>query len=226
MILRCIALINYIHFIIPTMKATPVPHPLTLGIAISVIPPPTPCHTFINLNISPHHHYNKASSTLCHPCQLGKHIRFPFLLLNLILFARLELKRIHCDIWTSPVPNTSGYRYTLVILDDFTYFFGAFPFWKIWCSLYFCCLSCLCLYTTPTTHPIQSIMTVDENFVTPNLASFVVNMALFSISHVPTHLHTQQGWACHLHDQQRCSYTEFSSLSPILVLGWIPMHIW
>jgi hypothetical protein len=111
-------------------------------------------------------------------------------------------------------------------LDDFTYFFGAFPFGKIWCSLYFCCLSCLCLYTTPTTHPIQSIMTVDENFVTPNLASFVVNMALFSISHVPTHLHTQQGWACHLHDQQRCSYTEFSSLSPILVLGWIPMHIW
>jgi hypothetical protein len=36
-------------------------------------------------------------------------------------------------------------------------------------------------------------MTVDENFVTPNLAPFVVNMALFSISHAPTDLHKQQG---------------------------------
>lgn len=32
---------------------------------------------------------------------------------------------IHCD--TSPVPSTSGYRYYLVLLDDFTHFVWVYP---------------------------------------------------------------------------------------------------
>jgi hypothetical protein len=34
---------------------------------------------------------------------------------------------IHCDLWTSPVLSTSGFKYFLVILDDFTYFLWTVP---------------------------------------------------------------------------------------------------
>jgi hypothetical protein len=34
---------------------------------------------------------------------------------------------IHCDLWTSPVPNVSGFKYYLVILDDFSHFVWTFP---------------------------------------------------------------------------------------------------
>jgi hypothetical protein len=38
---------------------------------------------------------------------------------------RFEL--IHCDLWTSPVLSTSGFKYFLVILDDFTHFLWTIP---------------------------------------------------------------------------------------------------
>jgi hypothetical protein len=34
---------------------------------------------------------------------------------------------IHCDLWTSPVVHASGYKYYLVILDDYTHFAWTFP---------------------------------------------------------------------------------------------------
>jgi hypothetical protein len=34
---------------------------------------------------------------------------------------------IHCDLWTSPVLRTSGFKYFLVILDDFTHFLWTVP---------------------------------------------------------------------------------------------------
>jgi hypothetical protein len=34
---------------------------------------------------------------------------------------------IHCDLWTSPVLSTSGFKYFLVILDDFTHFLWTIP---------------------------------------------------------------------------------------------------
>jgi hypothetical protein len=33
---------------------------------------------------------------------------------------------IHCDLWTSFVPNVSGYKYYLVILDDCTHYSWTF----------------------------------------------------------------------------------------------------
>jgi hypothetical protein len=33
---------------------------------------------------------------------------------------------IHCDLWTSPVPSASGYKYYLVILDDCTHYSWTF----------------------------------------------------------------------------------------------------
>jgi hypothetical protein len=34
---------------------------------------------------------------------------------------------IHCDLWTSPVPNVSGFKYYLVIIDDCSQFIWTFP---------------------------------------------------------------------------------------------------
>jgi hypothetical protein len=34
---------------------------------------------------------------------------------------------IYCDVWTPPVVSTSGFKYYLVLLDDFTHFYWTFP---------------------------------------------------------------------------------------------------
>lgn len=34
---------------------------------------------------------------------------------------------IHCDLWTSPLESISGFKYFLVILDDFTHYLWTFP---------------------------------------------------------------------------------------------------
>jgi hypothetical protein len=61
---------------------------------------------------------------LCHACQLGRHIRLPFLSSNTRTDNNFDL--IHCDLWTSPVVIVSGYKYYLVILDDHSHFVWTF----------------------------------------------------------------------------------------------------
>jgi IS30 family transposase len=34
---------------------------------------------------------------------------------------------VHCDLWTSPVLSISGFKYYLVILDDYSHFLWTFP---------------------------------------------------------------------------------------------------
>jgi transposase InsO family protein len=34
---------------------------------------------------------------------------------------------LHCDVWTSPAVSNSGFKYYLVILDDFTHYVWTFP---------------------------------------------------------------------------------------------------
>jgi hypothetical protein len=57
---------------------------------------------------------------LRHACQLGRHTRLPFI----TSFSRAEqaFDLVHFDLWTSPVLSLSGYKYYLVILDDFPHF--------------------------------------------------------------------------------------------------------
>ena len=40
---------------------------------------------------------------------------------------RMLLIFIHCDLWTSPVLIMSGYKYCLVIVDDFSHYSWTFP---------------------------------------------------------------------------------------------------
>ena len=64
-------------------------------------------------------------SPLCHACQLGRHTRLPFSTSSSRASQNFDL--IHCDLWTSPVPSISGYKYYLVILDDCSHFAWTFP---------------------------------------------------------------------------------------------------
>jgi histone deacetylase 1/2 len=55
---------------------------------------------------------------LCHACQLGRHVRLPFSCSSSRATHAFDL--VHRDLWTSPVPSMSGFKYYLVVVDDFS----------------------------------------------------------------------------------------------------------
>jgi len=62
---------------------------------------------------------------LCHACQLGQHVRLRFS--SSLSRASKPFDLVHYDLWTSPVLSVSGFKYYLVILDDFSHFLWTFP---------------------------------------------------------------------------------------------------
>jgi hypothetical protein len=61
----------------------------------------------------------------CDACRVGKHIRLTFSdSSNVSLF---PFQLLHCDVWTSPIISNSGFKFYLVVLDDFSHFLWAFP---------------------------------------------------------------------------------------------------
>jgi hypothetical protein len=70
--------------------------------------------------------YTRGSSErLCHACQLGRHSRLPFSTSTSRAVQAFDLVR--CDVWTSPVLSLFGYKYYLVILDDYSHLLWTFP---------------------------------------------------------------------------------------------------
>jgi histone deacetylase 1/2 len=67
---------------------------------------------------------NKISG-LCRACQLGKHVRLPFSPSKSSTSAAFSL--IHCDLWTAPFPSLSGFKYYLIIVDDFSHYMWTYP---------------------------------------------------------------------------------------------------
>jgi hypothetical protein len=65
------------------------------------------------------------ASHTCHACQIGKNIRFPFQDSHHVSYFPFQL--VHCDVWMSPVLSSSGFRYYLLILDDYSHFAWTFP---------------------------------------------------------------------------------------------------
>jgi len=63
--------------------------------------------------------------SLCHACQLGRHVRLPFT--SSLSRASKNFDLIHCDLWTSPIISVSGFKYYLVIIDDCSHFLWTFP---------------------------------------------------------------------------------------------------
>lgn len=64
-------------------------------------------------------------SSLCHACQLGKHIRQPFYSSTASVLSPFEI--IHSDVWTSPVSSVSGIKYYVIFLDQFSHFVWIYP---------------------------------------------------------------------------------------------------
>jgi histone deacetylase 1/2 len=61
----------------------------------------------------------KQSPSLCDACQLGKHVRLPFVSSSSVTYVPFQL--VHADIWTSPVISFSGFKYYLVLIDVWTF---------------------------------------------------------------------------------------------------------
>jgi hypothetical protein len=57
-----------------------------------------------------------SDDSLCHACQLRRHVRLPF---------STSLSR---DLWTSPVISVLGFKYNLAIIDDCSHFLWTFTF--------------------------------------------------------------------------------------------------
>lgn len=70
---------------------------------------------------------NKPSdgSSVCEVCQLGKQPRLPFS--SSSSFTTVPFQLIHCDLWTSPVTSFSGYKYYLIVVDDYSHYSWSFP---------------------------------------------------------------------------------------------------
>ena len=56
---------------------------------------------------------------LCHACQLGRHVCLPF---HSSSHAARIFDLVHCDLWTSPVISISGYKYYLVVVNDYSHY--------------------------------------------------------------------------------------------------------
>jgi hypothetical protein len=67
----------------------------------------------------------KSDNHSCNACQLGKHVRLPFS--NSSSLSLFPFQLLHCDVWTSPIISNSGFRFYLVIMDDFSHFTWTFP---------------------------------------------------------------------------------------------------
>ncbi|XP_021744871.1 uncharacterized protein LOC110710840 [Chenopodium quinoa] len=67
---------------------------------------------------------HSSSSSVCRSCVLGKHVKLPFLSSNSITSMPFDI--VHSDLWTSPVLSSSGHRYYMLVLDDYSKFCGLF----------------------------------------------------------------------------------------------------
>ncbi|GJT40964.1 ribonuclease H-like domain-containing protein [Tanacetum coccineum] len=62
---------------------------------------------------------------LCHACQLGKHVRLPFVSSGTVIRSYFDI--IHSDVWTSPIPSLSGFKYYVLFLDHYSQFVWVYP---------------------------------------------------------------------------------------------------
>ena len=65
------------------------------------------------------------SPVLCHACQLGKHVKLPFDSSSRSVQSSFDI--IHSDLWTSPIPSLSGFRYYVLFLDHYSQFVWVYP---------------------------------------------------------------------------------------------------
>ncbi|GJV82826.1 ribonuclease H-like domain-containing protein [Tanacetum coccineum] len=62
---------------------------------------------------------------LCHACQLGKHVKLPFVSLSSSVTSCFDI--VHSDLWTSPIPSLSGFQYYVLFLDHYSQYVWVYP---------------------------------------------------------------------------------------------------
>ncbi|KAI3706128.1 hypothetical protein L1987_76386 [Smallanthus sonchifolius] len=62
---------------------------------------------------------------VCQSCQLSKHKRLSFSDSTTRTLSRFAI--LHCDLWTSPILSHAGYKYYMVLTDDFTQYTWVYP---------------------------------------------------------------------------------------------------
>ncbi|GJY42932.1 ribonuclease H-like domain-containing protein [Tanacetum coccineum] len=77
---------------------------------------------------------------LFHACQLGKHVRLPFVSSSTLVQTCFDI--VHSDLWTSPIPSLSGFKYYVLFLDHYSQYVWVYP--------------CLCDPHLDTTHKLES----------------------------------------------------------------------
>ncbi|GJW34683.1 ribonuclease H-like domain-containing protein [Tanacetum coccineum] len=61
----------------------------------------------------------------CHACQLGKHVRLPFVSSETVISSCFDI--IHLDVWTSPISSLSGFKYFVLFFDHYSHFVWMYP---------------------------------------------------------------------------------------------------
>nr|GEY33238.1 ribonuclease H-like domain-containing protein [Tanacetum cinerariifolium] len=55
---------------------------------------------------------------LCHACQLGKHVKLPFVSSSSSVNSCFDI--VHLNLWTSPILSLSGFQYYVLFLDHYS----------------------------------------------------------------------------------------------------------
>jgi hypothetical protein len=76
-------------------------------------------HSLPTSNVS----FNK--DQLCDSCLMGKSKKLPFFASKRVSTTILEL--VHTDLWTSPIPSISVYKYYILFVDDFSRYTWIYP---------------------------------------------------------------------------------------------------
>jgi hypothetical protein len=129
-------------------------------------------------------------SHVCQSCVLGKHIKLPFVASSSMTCMPFDI--IHSDLWTSPVLSSSGHRYYVLFLDDFSKYLWTFPIAKK--SEVFIMFAKLQEHIrTQFERDIKSVQCDNGKEFDNNLfGNFVIPMALHFVSRVHT-LHLKMG---------------------------------
>ncbi|GJW71580.1 ribonuclease H-like domain-containing protein [Tanacetum coccineum] len=70
--------------------------------------------------------YNKEKPPiLCHACQLGKHVRLPFVSSSTMISSCFDI--IPSDVWTSSILSLSGFKYYVLFFDHYSHFVWVYP---------------------------------------------------------------------------------------------------
>ena len=64
-------------------------------------------------------------SSICHSCIMGKQIKLPFFSSD--SHSTMPFDIIHNDLWASSIFSPSGYKYYVLLLDNYTIFLWTFP---------------------------------------------------------------------------------------------------